>query len=287
MVTWNKPTRTFLGCNASYKTARAVILGAPLDATISYRPGTRTASRVMRQESDDCIETYSPYQSKDLTDLHIFDAGDLNLPFGNPARALAIIEAHTERILADGKLPVLIGGEHLVTLGAVRAAARVYPDLCLLQLDAHADLRDTYIGEKLSHATVIRRCWDVLGDGRIYQLGIRSGDREELAFGSDHTVCHYFDLSRVASMIQQVKDKPLYVTIDLDVLDPSVFPGTGTPEAGGVSVQELIEAIISMGSARIVGCDITELSPPLDPSGIATAAALKVLRELLLSFVPR
>lgn len=286
MVTWNKPTRTFLGCDAPYETAQAVILGAPLDATISYRPGTRSASRVMRQESNDCIETYSPYQAKDLTDLRVFDAGDLDLPFGNPARALAIIEVHTDRILADGKIPVLIGGEHLVTLGSVRAAARAYPDLYLLQLDAHADLRDTYMGEKLSHATVIRRCWDILGDDRIYQLGIRSGDREELAFGADHTVCHLFDLSYVEAVMRQIKDKPLYVTVDLDVLDPSVFPGTGTPEAGGVQFQELIQAIISMGSARIIGCDITELSPPLDPSGIATAAALKVLREMLLSFVP-
>ena len=280
---WTENVSTFLGCDSGYEPARAVIFGAPFDGTTSYRPGTRFASRVMRAESYG-LETYSPYQDKDLTDYNVFDGGDLDLPFGNVQAVLNKIEEKADVILQDGKIPVMLGGEHLVTLGAVRAAVKKHPDLHILHFDAHTDLREDYLGETLSHATVIRRCWDLLGDGRIYQFGIRSGDRPEFKWADEgHVTMRKFDLNGFAQTVEKLKGKPLYVTIDLDVLDPSAFPGTGTPEAGGVTFMELLGAILALKGANVVACDINELSPPYDQSGTSTATALKVLRELLLA----
>ncbi len=279
---WSKNIETFLGCDASFEEAATVLFGAPFDSTTSYRPGTRFASKTMRSESFG-LETYSPYQDKDLTDIAVFDGGDLELPFGSPEQALLDIEQCAAGILNAGKRPLMIGGEHLVTLGAVRAAAKRYPDLHIVHFDAHADLRDDYLGQRLSHATVLHRCWDLVGDGRIFQFGIRSGDREEFLWGKEHVSTHKFDFEGLEECVQSLAGKPVYFTIDLDVLDPSVFPGTGTPEAGGVTFPQLLKAILTVSGLNIVACDLNELSPVYDPSGASTAVACKVLRELLLS----
>ena len=278
----NKQTYGFIGCDRDYTKARAVIFGAPFDSTTSFRPGTRFGPGAIRAESFG-VETFSPYQERDLTDIAVMDSGDLELPFGNTEKALAMIEERAARILADGKRPVMLGGEHLVTLGAVRAAYNKYPDLHILHFDAHCDLRKDYLGERLSHATVIRRVWDILGDGRIIQLGIRSGEKEEFEFAAKHTELHRFSLRYIDDVIEKLAGKHVYFTLDLDVLDPSVFPGTGTPEAGGVCFSELLNAIIKIKKLSIVGCDINELCPVYDGSGVSTATACKVLRELLLS----
>ena len=234
----NKNIETFLGCDAEYTEAETVLYGAPFDSTTSYRPGTRFGSRSIRMESFG-IETYSPYQDKDLTDRRIFDSGDLELCFGDTAMALGDIERRCAEILNDGKRPFLLGGEHLVTLGAVRAAVRKYPDLAVIHFDAHADLRQDYLGAELSHACVLRRCWELLGDGRIFQFGIRSGDREEFAWGKEHVTTRKFDFQGLKECLETLNGRPVYFTLDLDVLDPSVFPGTGTPEAGGVTFDQL------------------------------------------------
>lgn len=277
----NKNIETFLGCDNDYIDSDIVIFGAPFDSTTSYRPGTRFASRTMRAESYG-LETYSPYQDLDLEDFKIFDAGDLELCFGDTELALKDITEMTRTILSDNKLPFMIGGEHLVTLGAVRAIAEKYPDLHIVHFDAHADLREEYLGARLSHASVIHRCWDIIGDGKIYQFGIRSGDRAEFEWGKNHVITQKFDFSGLEDVIKKLKDKPVYFTLDLDVLDPSVFPGTGTPEAGGVSFIQLLDAILKVGELNIVGTDINELSPMLDQSGASTAVALKIMREWLL-----
>lgn len=278
----NKNIETFLGCDNEYGESGIVVFGAPFDSTTSFRPGTRFASRTMRGESYG-LETYSPYQDKDLEDLAIFDGGDLELCFGDTEKALAAIESYTTRVLRDNKRPVMIGGEHLVTLGAVRAVARKYPDLHVVHFDAHADLRDDYLGSTLSHATVLHRVWDIIGDGRIYQFGIRSGERSEFQWGNDHVTTQKFNFKGLAEVIEKLQGQPVYFTLDLDVLDPSVFPGTGTPEPGGVSFMELLEAIQQVSQLNLVGCDINELSPVYDQSGASTAVACKVLRELLLA----
>ena len=273
----------FIGANSSYSNADVVLFGAPYDSTTSFRPGTRFGPAAIRSESFG-IETYSPYQDRDLEDIRVHDAGDLELPFGAPDRALEMIEAQAAAILADGKKPFLLGGEHLVSLGAVRATAKRFPDLRIIHFDAHADLREDYLGVRLSHACVIRRCHDLLGDGRIWQFGIRSGTREEFAFMQEgHVVTEPFTLNTLPN-VSFPEGTPVYLTVDLDVIDPSEFPGTGTQEAGGVRFTELLAALCDvLKRFNVVALDNVELSPPIDPTGRSTALACKLLREELLA----
>ncbi len=279
----NKYTETFLECTSDAQEAKIVLFGAPFDGTTSYRPGTRFGSGAIRRESYG-IESYSPYQDGDLLDGRVLDCGDLELPIGNAEKALAAIQAMEEEILSAGKLPFMLGGEHLVTLGAFRAAVKKYPGIHIIHFDAHADLRQEYLDVELSHACVLRRCWELAGDGRIHQFGIRSGDREEFLWGKDHVETRKFDFEGLEETLDRLKGQPVYFTLDLDVLDPSVFPGTGTPEPGGVSFEELRKAAeLVCRKADVAACDVNELSPPYDPSGIATAAACKIVREMLIA----
>lgn len=273
---------TFIACESSYEEAQTVLFGAPYDSTTSYRPGTRFASRAIRSESFG-LETYSPYQDKDLEEIQVFDSGDLELSFGRVDLALADIKARTQTILADNKRPFMIGGEHLVTLPAVEATFEKHPDLQVIQFDAHTDLREAYLDAKLSHATVIRRMHDFLGDGKIHQFGIRSGERAEFQFAKEHTNLHKYNLDGLKETVAALKDTPVYLTIDLDVFDPGVFPGTGTPEAGGIFFMEFVESLKLISQLNIVALDVNELLPTLDQSGASTSLACKVVRELLLA----
>lgn len=275
---------TFIGCDASYADARIVLFGAPFDSTTSFRPGTRFAPHAIRSESFG-LETYSPWLDRDLEDISVFDSGDIELCIGSADKAIDQISERTATILADGKIPFMIGGEHLVTLGAFREVFKKYPDIHIIHFDAHTDLRDQYLDVKLSHACVIRRCHDLTGDGRIHQFGIRSGERPEWQWArAGHTDLHPFNFEGLKDTVTALGKVPVYFTIDLDVMDPSVFPGTGTPEYGGVTFMQLIEAIYTVcNSCHIVGLDVNELCPPYDQSGASTAAACKIVRELLLS----
>ncbi len=279
----NKNVEVFMACEKEVHEADIVLFGAPFDSTTSYRPGTRFGSSAIRRESYG-IECYSPYQDKDLEDTKVMDCGDLELCFGNTKKALAQIEEQAKEILDNSAIPFMLGGEHLVTLGAFRAVLEKYPDIHIIHFDAHADLREEYLGEQLSHASVIRRCWDLVGDGRIYQFGIRSGDREEFYWAKEHVTMRKFDFEGLEEVLEKLEGKPIYFTLDLDVLDPSVFPGTGTPEPGGVTFDALRKAAEKVCSrANVVACDVNELSPHYDPSGISTAAACKIVREMLLA----
>ena len=277
----------FIGCDRPFDEADVVLFGAPYDSTTSFRPGTRFGPAAMRMESFG-IETYSPLQDRDIVDdASVFDSGDLELPFGAPEPALAMIEERAEEILSAGKVPFLLGGEHLVTLGSVRAVARRHPDLRIIHFDAHADLREDYLGNPLSHACVLRRCHDILGDGRIFQFGIRSGTREEFRFMRDgHVKTEPFAASTVRDVVAELEKSgaPVYLTVDMDVLDPSEFPGTGTQEAGGLRYGELVGAVREVLSRlNVVGLDNVELNPGLDPTGRSTALACKFLRECILA----
>ena len=276
----------FIGCDKAYEDADTVLFGAPYDSTTSFRPGTRFGPSAMRMESFG-IETYSPAQDKDLVDdTKVFDSGDLELPFGAPEPALKMIEERATQILEDGKRPFLLGGEHLVTLGAFRAVQKKYPDVVIIHFDAHADLREDYLGNPLSHACVLRRCHDLIGDGRIFQFGIRSGTREEFAFMKDgHVTTEPFTSTTLAKVVKSIPKKtPVYLTIDMDVLDPSEFPGTGTQEAGGFGyLQLLADMRLICSKLNVVAMDNVELSPGLDPTGRSTALACKFLRECLLA----
>lgn len=282
---------SFIGCSSGYDGAEIVLFGAPFDSTTSYRPGARFGSSAIRHESYG-LETYSIYQDADLLDFRIFDSGDLELCFGSAQSALDDIEKRAETILSDGKFPFMLGGEHLVTLGAMRAVVKKYPDVHILHFDAHADLRDDYLGARLSHACVMRRCLEIMSpDSDIHQFCIRSGDREEFAFARQNTKMYpmtgRFDMGALERTTAELlkKNAKVYLTVDLDCLDPSALPGTGTPEAGGVSFSELLGALLFLFSSglSVVGADINELAPMLDASGASTALACKLTRELLIA----
>ena len=275
-----------MGCDKGPRFASTMLFGAPFDSTTSYRPGTRFGSAAIRHESYG-IESYSPYQDKDLEDANVIDLGDLELCFGDVNKALDRIEERTRHVLHASKRPFMLGGEHLVTLGAFRAVAAMYPDVHIIHFDAHADLRDDYLGAKLSHACVLRRCWELVGDGRIHQFGIRSGDREEFSWGRTHVSTRRFDFEGLEETLKELEGKPVYFTVDLDVMDPSIFPGTGTPEPGGVTFDALRQAVTLVCSrAKVVGCDVNELSPHYDQSGVSTIVACKIVREMLLALQP-
>ena len=282
----SKNVEVFMGCDKGPRFASTMLFGAPFDSTTSYRPGTRFGSAAIRHESYG-IESYSPYQDKDLEDANVIDLGDLELCFGDVNKALDRIEERTRHILHASKRPLMLGGEHLVTLGAFRAVAAMYPDVHIIHFDAHADLRDDYLGAKLSHACVLRRCWELVGDGRIHQFGIRSGDREEFSWGRSHVSTRRFDFEGLEETLKELEGKPVYFTVDLDVMDPSIFPGTGTPEPGGVTFDALRQAVTLVCSrAKVVSCDVNELSPHYDQSGVSTIVACKIVREMLLALQP-
>jgi agmatinase len=260
------------------------VIGAPFDGTTSYRPGTRFGPQAIRQELDG-LETYSPYQDKDMVDYSFCDLGDIPLSFGNTQKILDTIGSEVADIIKDDKRVVMMGGEHLVSYPAIKAHLEKHPNIHIIHFDAHADLREDYLGEELSHATVIRRAFDHMQGGKVWQFGIRSGTKEEFQFAKENTHMCRFDLSMLDDAIKKIGDEPVYVTIDLDVLDPSIFSGTGTPEPGGITFKELVDGIIKLGKLNIVGSDIVELSPHYDQSGVSTAVACKVLREMLLVMV--
>ena len=274
-------------CQTEYEQADIVVFGAPFDSTTSYRPGARFGPKEIRSQSFG-FEDYSPYQDACISDFSIYDGGDIELPMGDTRKTLDMVSQAVDEILNQDKFPLMLGGEHLLTLPALESVHKKYEDICLIQFDAHADLRDSYLEVRLSHACVIRRAWDLLGKGKIFQFGIRSGDKLEFDFASDETNGIYTEKFTVDSLEQVkeiIKDRPVYFTIDLDVLDPSVLPGTGTPEAGGISYLKLQEAMVYViENFNVRALDMCELSPPNDISGISTAAACKLLREALIAF---
>lgn len=274
-------TQTFIGFDASFEESNIILFGAPFDGTTSFRPGTRFAPAAIRPDSYG-LETYSPYLDLDLEDYKITDIGDIDLPFGNTTRALSMLNDTATTILNANKKPLMIGGEHLVSLPVIEALIKKYPDLHIIHFDAHTDLREDYLGEPLSHACVIRRAWDLIGDGHIFQFGIRSGLKSEFEWAKSHTSLQRFNIKGLSDVISHLKGKPVYLTIDLDVLDPSIFPGTGTPEPGGITMKDLLEALTTLKALPLVGADIVELSPHYDASGVSTAVACKVIREVCL-----
>ncbi|MFA5482388.1 MAG: agmatinase [Bacilli bacterium] len=272
----------FQSCVSNYKNSSVVIFSSPMDSTTSFRPGTRFAGNAIRVDSFG-VEWYSPYFDMSLKDVDTCDIGDLDLPIGDVNKSLKIIEQVSTKIINDDKKPMMIGGEHLVSLGVVRSLVKKYNNLHIIHLDAHTDLRDEFFGMKLSHATVLRRCYDLVGNNKIFQFGIRSGDREEFEWSKGKTQLRKFDLVGLKETIGKLKDVPVYITIDLDVLDPAYFPGTGTPEPGGITFKELLEAVQDFDKLEnIVGADIVELAPHYDASGASTAVACKILREMIL-----
>ncbi|MBO7672659.1 agmatinase [bacterium] len=268
--------RNWMGQNPDYNTSSIIMLGLPFDGTVSYRSGSRFAPERIRLASWG-LEEYSPEFDKELTDVNFHDAGDLEFPLGNTVKSLDMIEKNVDEIYSDGKKVLGIGGEHLVTLPEIKAVAKHVKNLAIIHFDAHTDLRKEYLGEKLSHSAVIRHCSDIIGAENLKQVGIRSGMKEEFDFMKEHnTLVHTY------SELDVLKGKNVFVTVDLDVLDPSVMCGTGTPEAGGMMFNELLGWFKYLKNFNIIGADVVELSPDYDASGVSTAVATKVIRELLM-----
>lgn len=268
--------RNWMGQNSDYSSSDIVMLGLPFDGTVSYRSGSRFAPEQIRLASWG-LEEYSPYFDKELADVNFHDAGDLEFPLGNTYKTLEQIENNVNEIYKDGKKVFGIGGEHLVTLPEVKAVSKYYDDLAVIHFDAHTDLREEYMGEEMSHSAVIRHISKFVKPENIKQIGIRSGMKEEWDFmKANNTLCRQY------SDFESIKDKPIFVTVDLDCLDTSIMPGTGTPEAGGMTFDELIGWFKYMKDFNIVGADVVELAPDYDASGASTAVATKVIRELLM-----
>jgi agmatinase len=273
--------RNWMGSAPSLDAADWVLVGLPYDGTTSYRPGTRFAPAAIREASYG-IETYSPIHDAELgEDIRFFDAGDLEFPFGNREETLARIRRACEDVVNAGKHWFGIGGEHLVTLPSASVYAERYPDLAVLHFDAHADLREDYLGEPLSHATVLRRVAEQIDPNHFVQIGIRSGTKEEWDWMRANGTL-FNDISELETARKRLEGRPVYLTIDLDCLDPSIFPGTGTPEPGGLTYRELMAWLTGFTGLDIVGADVVELSPPYDPMGVSNVVAAKVIREVLL-----
>lgn len=272
----------FLDSQESHETADYVLFGIPMDFTVSFQPGTRFGPQAVRTVSIG-LEEYSFYQQSSLADVKYFDAGDIDLPFGNTQLSLERIEKVAADIHATNKTPIAIGGEHLVTWPLVKAAKEYYPDLAVFHFDAHADLRENYIGEVYSHATVMRHVGNLVGFENLYQFGIRSGSAEEFVFANEN-VNFYFDkvLEPLKEVAKTWDGRPIYLTIDIDVVDPAFAPGTGTPEPGGCTSKEILQAILVMVELPIVAVDLVEVLPAMDPSQRTAALAAKLIREALI-----
>lgn len=278
----------FIKSNPNFDESKVVIYGMPMDWTVSFRPGSRFGPGRIREVSVG-LEEYSPYIDRHLDDVNYYDAGDIPLPFGNAQRSLDMIEDFVGQVLEAGKFPLGMGGEHLVSWPVFKAVHKKYPDMKIIHIDAHADLREEYEGEPLSHSTPIRKACELIGPENVYSFGIRSGMQEEFQYAKESGM--YMAKFEVAAPLKEVLKKlsgsNIYVTIDIDVLDPAHAPGTGTAEAGGITSKELLEAItsISYAEVNVVGADLVEVAPIYDPTEQTPIAASKFIREMLLGWV--
>lgn len=269
--------RNWMGQNPDYASSDIIMLGLPFDGTVSYRPGSRFAPEQIRLASWG-LEEYSPYFDKHLEDCNFHDADDLEFPLGNTKKSLDVIRQNVEEIYKDGKRVFGIGGEHLVTLPEIQAISKYVDNLAIVHFDAHTDLREEYLGEPLSHSAVIRHSAEIIGFENLKQIGIRSGMKEEFEL-----MKKYNTLIHEHKELDVFKDKNIFVTVDLDVLDTSIMPGTGTPEVGGLDFNQLVGWFKYLSQFNIIGADVVELAPDYDASGASTAVATKVIRELLMA----
>lgn len=277
----------FIRSHNNYEESQAVIYGMPMDWTVSFRPGSRFGPARIREVSIG-LEEYSPYLDRLLEDVKYFDAGDIPLPFGNVEGSLEAIRSFVRKVLADGKMPIGLGGEHLVSWPVIEAVYEKYKDLVIFHFDAHTDLRDHYEGYPYSHSTPIKKACNLIGGKNVYSFGIRSGMKEEFEWAKENMHLYKYDvLEPVKQVLPTIGNRPIYLTIDIDVLDPSAAPGTGTTEAGGITSRELLETIhfMAQNGANVIGCDLVEVAPVYDHSEMTQIVASKIVRELILGFV--
>lgn len=280
--------KVFIKSHPNYEESKAVLYGMPMDWTVSYRPGSRFGPNKIREVSIG-LEEYSPYLDRELDDVKFFDAGDIPLPFGNPEKSLIEIETYVHTLLADNKIPMGMGGEHLVSLPVMKAVASKYDDLAIIHFDAHTDLRENYEGEEYSHSTPIRKIADHIGPKNVYSFGIRSGMKEEFEWAKEQGmhISKFEVLEPLKEILPTLEGRNVYVTIDMDVLDPAHAPGTGTVDAGGITSRELLASIhaIAASGVNVIGFDLVELAPVYDHSDQTANTASKLMREMILGWV--
>ncbi|WKA54119.1 agmatinase [Planococcus shixiaomingii] len=280
--------KVFIKSHPNYEESKAVLYGMPMDWTVSYRPGSRFGPNKIREVSIG-LEEYSAYLDRELDDVKFFDAGDIPLPFGNPEKSLLEIETYIHTLLNDGKIPMGMGGEHLVSLPVMKAVASKYEDLAIIHFDAHTDLREHYEGEEYSHSTPIRKIADHIGPSNVYSFGIRSGMKEEFQWAKENGmhISMFEVLEPLKEVLPTLAGRPVYVTIDIDVLDPAHAPGTGTVDAGGITSRELLASIhaIAASDINVVGFDLVEVAPVYDHSDQTANTASKLIREMILGWV--
>jgi agmatinase len=274
----------YISAKTAFEESDAIILGCPFDGTASFRPGARFGPSAIRRASWG-IESYSPYLRRDLTEIPVHDMGDLELPLGDKKEAFRWIRKALQETLSSNKFPILLGGDHLITLPVIKEVLRVYPDLHLIHIDAHTDLREDYLGETLSHSTVMRKILDFLDQSRLFQMGVRSGTEEEFQCANKLKTIVALDGPSLKNLVRRLKGKPVYVSLDLDVIDPGVLPGVGTPEPGGLTFREFLSLLKALQPLHVIGFDIVELTPDYDPTQISAVTASVILREMILSFV--
>jgi agmatinase len=278
----------FIKSHPSYEESSVVLYGMPMDWTVSYRPGSRFGPARIREVSIG-LEEYSVYLDRELEEVKFFDAGDIPLPFGNPQRSIDMIEDYIDQLLSDGKIPFGMGGEHLVSWPVMKAVAKKNPDLAIIHMDAHTDLREEYEGEALSHSTPIRKIAEHIGPENVYSFGIRSGMKEEFQWAKVNGmhISKFEVLEPLKEILPKLEGRPVYVTIDIDVLDPAHAPGTGTVDCGGITSKELLASIhaIAHSGVNVVGADLVEVAPIYDPSEQTANTASKLIREMLLGWV--
>jgi agmatinase len=273
----------YISASASFEKSQGVILGCPYDGSASFRPGARFGPSAIRRASWG-IETFSPYFQRDLSQCSIHDMGDLELPLGEKKISLGLIRKALGKILSGRKLPIILGGDHLITLPIIEEILPLYPQLYIIHIDAHTDLREEYLGEFLSHCTVMRRLIERLGEGRLFQIGIRSGTEDEFKLARKIKSIISLEPASLNSMMRRLRNKPVYITLDLDVIDPSLLPGVGTPEPGGFTFQEFISLLKKLQTLHVIGFDIVELTPDYDPTQVSSITASVILREMILAF---
>lgn len=278
----------YIKSHPNFEESQVVLYGMPMDWTVSYRPGSRFGPARIREVSIG-LEEYSPYLDRELDEVKYFDAGDIPLPFGNAQKSLDIIEDFLDQVLAAGKFPFGMGGEHLVSWPVMKAVFKKYPDLAIIHMDAHTDLRENYEGEPLSHSTPIRKIAEHIGPHNVYSFGIRSGMKEEFEWAKQNGmhISKFEVLEPLKEILPKLAGRPVYVTIDIDVLDPAHAPGTGTVDAGGITSKELLASIhaIARSEVNVVGCDLVEVAPIYDPSEQTANTASKLIREMMLGWV--
>jgi agmatinase len=278
----------FIKSHPNFEESQVVLYGMPMDWTVSYRPGSRFGPARIREVSIG-LEEYSAYLDRELEDVKYYDAGDIPLPFGNPQKSIDIIEDFVDQVLDAGKFPLGMGGEHLVSWPVMKAVYKKYPDLAIIHFDAHTDLREQYEGEPLSHSTPIRKIAEHIGPNNVYSFGIRSGMKEEFEWAKQNGmhISKFEVLEPLKEILPTLAGRPVYVTIDIDVLDPAHAPGTGTVDCGGITSKELLASIhaIARSEVNVVGGDLVEVAPIYDPSEQTANTASKLIREMLLGWV--